>query len=287
MKEVFKLWGVRILYSNINGKLVEATQALVPADNRAFRYSYGLFETMLVQGGVINLAAYHWERLFIGMQQLAMVVSKLFTQEFLEQEVLRTVKKNHLEKLCRVRLQIYAGEGGLYDEQDKKPGYIIECFPLESTLLDLNEQGMVMGIASGLSKSIDSLANMKSTSALIYVMAAQQAKANKWNDALVCNTSANIIESTIANIFWVKDKHIYTPPLSEGCIAGIMRRHFLDVLPLKGYLVTEQPLSIETLSQADSVFLTNAIRRMKWVRQAGNTSYNSSLIPAIYRDVFL
>lgn len=275
------------MYSNINGKLAEARQAAVPAHNRAFRYGYGLFETMLLQNGTINLANHHWERLFNGMQQLSLETPKLFTPHFLEQEILRTVRKNQLEKLCRVRVQVYSGEGGLHDTQNKKPGYVIECFSLESTLLELNEQGMVLGIATGLGKSTDSLANLKTTNALIYAMAAQQAKINKWNDALVCNSGGNIIESTIANIFWTKDKHIYTPPLSEGCIAGVMRRHLLNSLPSKGYEVKEQVLSPEELSKADSVFLTNAIRRMKWVRQIDNTSYNSSLISAIYRDVFL
>ncbi|RYE19907.1 MAG: 4-amino-4-deoxychorismate lyase [Sphingobacteriales bacterium] len=278
---------MRILYTNINGKLVEAAQATLPPDNRAFRYGYGLFETMLVQEGVINLAAYHWERLFRGMQQLAIEPPKLFTKEFLGQEVIRTVKKNQLEKLCRVRLQVYAGEGGLYDIQDSKPGFIIECFPLNASLLDLNEHGLVLGIATELSKSVDNLANLKTSNALIYAMAAQQAKVGKWNDALISNTAGNIIESTIANIFWVNDKQVFTPPLSEGCIAGVMRRQLLEVLPSKGYSVSEQVLTAEILATADSIFLTNVIRHIKWVGQIGDTSYNSSLIPAIYRDVFL
>ena len=275
------------LYTNINGKLVEKADATLPAENRAFRYGYGLFETMLVKEGVINLEELHWQRLFEGLKTLGINTPKLFTPAFLKEEVQRTVKKNHLEKLARVRLQVYGGEGGLYDTQDQKSGSIIECFPIEPTLLDLNEQGLVMGIATGLSKSIDSIANLKTSNALIYTMAAQQAKANKWNDALVVNTNSNIIESTIANIFWVKDNTIFTPPLSEGCIAGVMRGYLLAVLPEKGYDVKEQLLTLNTLQNADGVFLTNAIRRIKWVRCVDDASYGISIIASIYRDVFL
>ncbi len=275
------------LYTNINGKLVEKADATLPAENRAFRYGYGLFETMLVKEGIINLEELHWQRLFEGLKTLGINTPKLFTPAFLKEEVQRTVKKNHLEKLARVRLQVYGGEGGLYDTQDQKPGYIIECFPIESTLLDLNEQGLVMGIATGLSKSIDSIANLKTSNALIYAMAAQWAKANKWNDALVVNTTGNVIESTIANIFWVKDRIIHTLPLSEGCIAGVMRAHLLEQLPAKGYVVEEKPLTVTELERADGVFLTNAMRRMKWVRLIGDTTYDISINSAIYRDVFL
>jgi branched-chain amino acid aminotransferase len=278
---------VATLYTNINGKLVDKAEATLPAENRAFRYGYGLFETMLVKDGAINLEELHWQRLFSGLKTLAIDRPKLFTPAFLKEEVQRTVKKNHFEKLCRVRLQVYGGEGGLYDTQDQKPGYIIECFPIEPTLLDLNEQGLVTGVATSLSKSIDSLANLKTSNALTYAMAAQQTKANKWNDALVLNTHANIIESTIANIFWVKDKIIHTTPLSEGCIAGVMRAHLISELPAKGYIVEEKPLSPAELERADGVFLTNAIRRMKWVWLIGDTDYDISIIPAIYRDVFL
>ncbi len=41
----------------------------------------------------------------------------------------------------------------------------------------------------------------------------RQAKEHKWNDALICNTAGDVIESTIANIFWVSNGVVYTPPL--------------------------------------------------------------------------
>jgi branched-chain amino acid aminotransferase len=138
-----------------------------------------------------------------------------------------------------------------------------------------------LGIISHLRKANDSLANLKSCNALIYAVAAQEAKTNKWNDALLCNTAGNIIESTIANIFWLKDKQVYTPPLTEGCVAGVMRRHIINSVP-----VVEQPLSATTIHNADGVFLTNAIRRIKWVRNIGDATYGSELIATIHSRIF-
>ncbi|MGN6475995.1 MAG: aminotransferase class IV, partial [Flavipsychrobacter sp.] len=99
-------------YINLNGKIIEAGAAGLPVDNRAFRYGHGLFETMLVQNGAIQLANYHWKRLMGSANALYFKLPKLLTQAVLEEEVLKTVRKNGLEPLCRVRLQLYAGTGG-------------------------------------------------------------------------------------------------------------------------------------------------------------------------------
>jgi branched-chain amino acid aminotransferase len=286
MREVFKLCRMQAAFVNIDGKLVATPEAALPVDNRAFRYGWGLFETMLVQNGSLQLAAYHWQRLFDGLKQLCFDVPKLFTPAYLEAEVLRTVQKNKLEQLCRVRLQVYAGSGGILEEQTPKPQFLIECFEVTEDIIRLNDNGLTVGIATGLQKRIDSLANLKTSSAIVYALAGQQAKQNKWNDVLLCNTQGNIIESIIANIWWVKDDIIYTPPLSEGCIAGVMRRHLLDVLPKKGFDVKEQALNVDELQQADAVFLTNAIRRIKWVRSVGDANYQPGPAAAIYKGIF-
>ena len=149
-----------------------------------------------------------------------------------------------------------------------KPGVVIECFPLENGALQLNENGLVVGIASGLNKSLDSLSNLKSCNALIYAMGARQARMNKWNDTLISNTEGNIIESTIANIFWIKNEAVFTPPLKDGCVAGVMRRHIMEKTP-----VQEKSLTRDELLSADEVFLTNAIKPVRWVGEIDGRKY--------------
>ena len=268
-------------YINLNGKITTPEEARIPIDNGSFRYGYGLFETMLVQDGTINLKQYHWERLFAGMRQIYYEIPVLFNEKYLEAEVLRIVHKNKPDALCRVRLQVFATGGGLYSSEKNSPGFLIECFPLDTSLLLLNENGLTLGVAKSLSKSVDSLSNLKSCNALVYAIAAKQAKENKWNDALICNTAGNIIESTIANIFWIKNGQVYTPPLSEGCIAGVMRRYITDKIQ-----VTEKTLSLQQLSDANEVFLTNSVRRIKWVQTINNIKYTNKDIKKIYSHLF-
>lgn len=260
-------------FATINGRIVPAQDATVAIDNGAFRYGYGLFETMLVRDGSIHLDHYHWDRLFPGLKQLQFEIPALLTPQYLQAQVLDLVKKNNALQLCRVRLQVYAPGGGLYSHERCRPLFVIECFPVEPTVTGLNTNGLVAGIATGLHKSNDSLANLKSCNALIYALAAREASNKKWNDALITNTAGNIIESTIANIFWFKGGTLFTPPLTEGCVAGVMRRHIMNKTS-----VIEQPLTLESLLGADEVMLTNAIRQMRWVGEIAGTTYNNTNI---------
>jgi branched-chain amino acid aminotransferase len=273
-------------YININGSIINTKGSQPAFHSRSFRYGYGIFETLLIKDGAIMLKDYHWERLFASAKQLYFNIPKLFTAERLEEEILHLAAKNQCEHLCRIRLQLFADGGGLFDGHSQTPEYIIECFLLEEPVIQLNENGLVIGIAEGLNKSVDALSHLKSCSALIYVIAAQQAKAYQWNDALILNTKGNIIESTIANIFWIKDSIVHTPPLSEGCVAGVMRRKLLNDLPALGMKIIEQPLTGEILMNADEVFLTNAIRRIKWVASVNEKKIKNDTIARIFRSLF-
>lgn len=272
-------------YINHNGHLLPADKAALPHDNRAFRYGYGLFETMLLRDGAIRLEDYHWQRLTEGLQLLQLELPQHITTTQLRNEVVKTATKNQLQHLCRIRLQLYASSGGLYDAPNQKVSFLIECFPLRETGLLLNENGLKVGIAEGLYKSADALSNIKSCSALTYAMAARMAKAHKWNDALILNAKDHLIESTIANIFWVRNRQVYTAPLSDGCVAGVMRRHVMTVLPAAGIPVQEQSLSRHDLPHIQELFLTNAIRGIQWVGEANGNIFANDLIRFIYHQL--
>lgn len=270
-----------MIYINLNGKIVASDKASIPVDNGAFRYGYGLFETLLVRHCAIDLWAYHWERLSGGLQQLYLTMPALWSSSSIENEVLKTVSRNGAGELCRVRLQLFAGGGGLFSSGAQVPQYLIECFPLDPVITALNENGLVTGIATGMRKSIDPVSHLKTCSALIYALAAREAQQHKWNDALVQNQHGNIIESAIANIFWIKNNSVFTPPLSEGCIAGIMRRFVAGRIQ-----VHEKILTFEELCSADEVFLTNSVRRIKWVASCGEATYGRRKTEQLFRELF-
>ncbi|HMG66425.1 MAG TPA: aminotransferase class IV [Chitinophagaceae bacterium] len=266
---------------NVNGKVLEAKNAFIKIDNHSFRYGDGLFETMKVIKNKISLGEFHFDRLFNGFSILKYPVPAFFTKENLEREILDLCKKNHCENMARVRLSISGGSGGLYDG-DEKIEYTIECWTLPASITEWNENGLVVDVFPDIKKSCDTLSNFKSASHLPYAMAARYAKEHKWNDCLLLNTHERICDSSIANIFWIKEKNIFTPPLSEGCIAGVMRRFLIEKLPAVDYNIEQKPCTVKDLEEADEIFLTNAIRGIKWVASFGNQSYKSAITREIY-----
>lgn len=262
-------------FVNLNGKLIEKEKANFSPDNHSYRYGDGLFETMKLMKGSILLGDHHFVRLFSGLNTLKFKIPILFTKQIIDEQIRKLCKKNNCEELARIRLSVSRGNGGLND-CDNDFSYVIECWPLDQSVL--NQNGLVIDIFPDAKKSIDIFSNLKSANYLPYVMAAIWAKENKLNDALILNQHERICDSTIANVFWVKDDKIFTPPLSEGGISGVMRRRILETESN----VYEANLTKNILMDADEVFLTNVIKEIRWIKQCGNKIYDNKMASKIF-----
>ena len=273
-------------FINANGKIIEQDRAFIRVDDHSYRYGDGLFETMKVVNARISLSELHFERLFNGLKLLKFQMPPLLSPARIEREIIDLCKKNNCTSLARVRLSVSAGHGGLYDDEGKLR-YIIECSPLTNTINQLNENGLVIDVFPAAKKSCDIFSNLKTASHLPYAMAARFARENQLNDCLLFNTNNSICDSTIANVFWIADGKIHTPPLSEGCIAGVMRSYLISRLLPRGYELLEKVCETSDLENADEVFLTNAIHGIKWVKEFRNKNFTNTRTKEIYSRVFI
>ena len=269
-----------------NGKLKKAGTDVASANNRGLRFGDGLFETIKSVNGQLEFIDEHFSRLWKGLQVLQFSIPKHFTPEHLQQEIQSLLEKNKHDKMARVRLTVFRGDGGLYDTIDHKPNYIIQSWALPDETGSWNSNGLVVGIYTDVKKNCDLLSNLKHNNFLPYVMGALHAKNEKWNDALLLNTEGRLCDSTIANVFLIKDDMVYTPALAEGCIAGVMRRNLVEKLSAAGYKLVEGKISMGDLLDADEVFLTNSIYNMRWVQSIGDTKYSNAQTQKIYTAFF-
>ena len=267
-------------FINYNGTIYEEGKAVLPINDHSYRYGDGLFETMKIVKGDIMLKDLHFERLYSGLKILKFNVPALFTKQNIEEEVKELCNKNKCEAFARARLSVSRGNGGLYD-CDNKFSYSIGSCPLEHK--GFNENGLVIDIFPDAKKSIDAFSNLKSANYLSYTIAAVWAKENKLNDALILNQHNRICDATIANVFWIKDDKIYTPPLTEGCVAGVMRRRILDLgFGIWGFTIHEAVRTKDILLDADEVFLTNATTGIRWVQRCGDKIYANATTAKIF-----
>jgi aminodeoxychorismate lyase len=269
-------------FFNYNGKIYKTDTPVIGVDNRGLRYGDGIFETMKMQQGKINFVDEHFARLWKGLQKLQFDIPKNFTPDYLQQQIETTAKKNEHALAGRIRLQIIRGDGGLYDAKNNFPNYIIQTWALPKENNTLNTNGLVVGFYDEVKKNYDAISNLKHNNYLHYVLAALHAKKNKWNDAIVLNTQNNICDTTIANIFLIKDNVVLTPGLNQACVAGVMRNCVINVLKQHNFKVVETSITPEALLQADEIFVTNAIYNIRWIRVIGDSEFGNKTTQQIY-----
>lgn len=260
---------------NFNGKIFTGDTPVIGANSRALRFGDGIFETIKFKNNRLILADDHFSRLWKGMQLLQFDIPKLFTPEKLTEEILKVTAKNK-HSPARIRLGIFRGNGGLYDAKNNSPDFIIQSWNLAEDNSILNSNGLQLCIYRDAQKNCDVFSNLKHNNYLPYFMGALFAKKNQCNDALILNNHQRICDSTIANVFMVKNEIIYTPGLKEGCVAGVMRKFLLQQLPALGYPVNEIAITEEILSEADEIFVTNSIYNIRWVAGIENKTYTSN-----------
>lgn len=276
----------RMDHFNYNGKIFKEHSLIIGADNRGLRYGDGLFETLKIKNGEIILEDEHFARLWNGMLVLQFEVPKHFTPEKLKKEIEQLVIKNNHQHAARVRINIIRGDGGLYDAKNHTPNYIIQTWALPENNGNWNSNGLVAGIFEDAKKSCDTISNLKHNNYLPYVLAALKAKKEKWNDAILLNTHDRICDSTIANIFLIKEGIILTPSLKEGCVAGIMRKQIIKEAIQNNWPLKETEITREDILAAEEVFFSNSIYTIRWVQRIGDSTYKNSFTQKIFDALF-
>jgi branched-subunit amino acid aminotransferase/4-amino-4-deoxychorismate lyase len=274
-------------YISWNGKIVEKDKFHISPDNRSFRYGDGFFETMKIVNNNILLAGFHFTRFFSSLQLLSFDVPVLFTQEYFTEQIQNLLKKNKHSSLARVRMMIYRGNGGLFDPENHYPNFVIQTWPLQETINELNTNGLDIDIYTEARKVCDSFSMVKSNNYLSYAMAALWAKKNKLNDCVLLNPYNNICDSVIANIFIVQNNLIKTPAITQGCVNGVARSYLIECCKNNNIAISETTISVQDMVDASEVFLTNAVAGIRWVRQLGERMYNKPFIALKLHDDYM
>ncbi|WP_344828625.1 aminotransferase class IV [Rurimicrobium arvi] len=258
------------MFSNWNGRITPAAAA-PSASVDAFRLRYGLYETYLCRNGSIEYASLHWQRMREGLKVLGFSVPAAFSENYLYDQMLATIAACGLADLCRIRVQIYTDS----ETAPFEPQWIIEVFPLAVSMTQWLSAGIRLAVLDDFVRDNDATANFKISHNRHFLPARAAVEAGVADDVLLRNAAGNLVESAIANLFWIKDGCVFTPPLSEGCLAGTIRKLIIDRLQEHGIPLSEQPATDMDLLYADEIFLSNGIRKIRWVREFNRRIYDS------------
>ena len=102
--------------------------------------------------------------------------------------------------------------------------------------------------------------NVKTLAFIIEMTSRRGAYMDGFDDAILLNRSGNIAEATSANIFWVKNGRLYTPPLTAGCLDGMSRKHIISLARKHKIPAFEKNINLNNLLKADEIFITSSLK---------------------------
>lgn len=263
---------------NDNGTLSEEVKTL-SVTNRGYAYGDALFETIKVSYGKLLFWEDHYFRLMASMRIMRMEIPMSFTMEFLEEEVLKTIEANDLKRTStRVKISVHRNEGGLYAPTTHDISYVITAKPIDHDFYLLDENHYEVDLYKDFYISPSLLSTLKTNNKALNVLGSIYAKENDLDNCLVLNTNKNVIEALNGNVFLVKGDVIKTPPLTDGCLKGVMRKQILEILKLlPEYRVEETSISAFELQKADELFVTNVIQGIQPITKYRKKTYSNTI----------
>jgi branched-chain amino acid aminotransferase len=266
---------------NYNGQIV-SDETVLTTSNRGFLYGDAVFETCKVINKKILFFEDHYFRLMSSMRIVRMKIPMNFTLEFLESEILSLVEAIGTPD-ARIRITVYRNDGGLYLPKDNSVSYIITANSTEATAYEIGSQPYEVDLYKDFYVSKQLLSSIKTTNRMINITGSVFAQENDFQNCLLLNDDKNVVEALNGNLFMLSNTTLITPPVSDGCLNGVMRKQILSLAKkMEGIEVVEQSISAFELQKADELFITNVIVGIqpitKYRKKEYTTSFSQQLI---------
>ncbi|SDG81379.1 branched-chain amino acid aminotransferase [Flavobacterium omnivorum] len=261
---------------NFNGTIVSQDDNIL-TQNRAFLYGDGVFETVKIINNKILFLEDHYFRLMSSMRVVRMEIPMNFTMEYLEEEILSVVATNLCSDSARARITVYRNDGGYYLPQNNTISFLIHSQPLENALYEIEKKNYEVDLYKDFYITKQLLSSIKTTNKIINITGSIFADENGLDNCLLLNDSKNVVEALQGNLFMVVGNKLITPPVSEGCLNGVMRKQILNLAKkIENLDVEETVISPFELQKADELFVTNVIKGIQPITQYRKKSFETN-----------
>jgi branched-chain amino acid aminotransferase len=229
----------------------------IDVQDRGFLLGDGVFDTMAAAAGVGLAADRHRARL-VAHARVVGIASDPSAVAALQDEVLREIGASP----AIVRTTVTRGRTarGLWPSGLVSPTIVVTAEPWNLSLVG---QPARLVLASAPRNERAATSRIKALGYLDAILAAREAAEAGADDALLLNTQGRVASTTIANVFRLAGDRLETPPVTEGCLDGVVRQIALEEAQALGLATAETRLTPTDLLDADAVFLTNSVRLLR------------------------
>ncbi|WP_339205912.1 aminodeoxychorismate lyase [Paenibacillus sp. FSL K6-3182] len=248
----------------LNGSVMDASEAVISVYDHGFLYGIGLFETFRTYEGKPYLLDRHMKRLCSGCDQLGIQYTP--NMEELRSSVNELLEANEL-KDGYIRLTVSAGEAelGLPTGDYEQPNVLMLVKALPPVNDAVHMRGRELRLLQTRRNTPEGEVRFKSLHYMNNIIAKRELLASgaaPGAEGLMLSREGWLAEGIVSNLFFAKDNVVYTPELATGILPGITRERVLELAGSAGYETEEGLYSLEKLQTADEIWLTNSIQEL-------------------------
>lgn len=244
----------------LNGQTVSAEDARISVHEAGWLHGAGLFETMRAENGIVFRLEAHLARLCRSAEK---ILSPIDRQGLPSKEDFSDLFERNGLLTARVRLTVSSGPVDA-SKDDRLSGMTVcvTAVALPSPDASAYQKGVSVVISAYRQSTADPTAGHKTTCYLPRLIALREAQQLRCAEAIWFTTNNMLAEGCISNVWIVKNEKLKTPALDTPVLPGIARAAVLELAAGQGIGVSECPLTIDDLLDADEVFLTNSIMQV-------------------------
>ena len=270
---------------NYNGQLY-SSETILSNSNRGFLYGDAVFETVKIVNNKVLFLEDHYFRLMSAMRIVRMEIPMNFTMEYFEEQILILVNTLNYSQSARARITVFREDGGNYLPETNTVSYLISASKLQSEHYSIVNNQYEVDLYKDYYVAKHLLSSIKTTNKIINITASIFAKENSLDNCLLINENKNIIEALQGNLFMLVDNKLITPPISEGCLNGIMRKQIISIVKkMPKMVVAEEPISPFELQKASELFITNVIKGIQPITRYRKTEYKTDFAIKLLQEL--
>lgn len=235
------------MYVCLNGKLIHSNDIHISPLNEGFFYGYGLFETIKVYEGKMFFLKEHMERMKKSVDVINLKF--IYDEEVIKSYCRELIKKNKLKN------------GGIRISYSKNNNdFWLLITTRQNTYTEENyKTGSKLCFADIKRNPYSPIVYLKSNNYLENLLERQRAKELGFDESIFFNINQRVCEGTISNVFFIKNKTVYTPSIECGILSGILRNKVIEIINNLDLKLSIGEYEKQDLYNADEIFLTNSL----------------------------
>jgi branched-chain amino acid aminotransferase len=265
---------------NSNGNLVPSSDAGLSFFNRGFSYGDALFDTVKAVGDKLLFWEDHYFRLMASMRLLRMEIPMTFTPEYFVDQCMQLIQAQEVRSPAwRLRLTVFRDSGGRYTPDQNGVAFVIGCEPFSQNRFLDDVTKYTVDLYKDHYVQAGMLPNLKTNNKILNVLGSIFAKENDLDNCILVNDNKEVVEALQSNLFLLFGQEIHTPPLTSGCLDGIIRKQIIRMANDLGLTIKETPINPFYLQKADELWLSNSIQGIRAVTNYRRKTYQSQIYP--------